>query len=59
MKIPRFFGDILITAELRADLIVIGSSRIGDLGSMLIGSITGSLLRATEWPLLVAERTRG
>ncbi len=58
MKNPRF-GHILMTAEWRGDLIVIGSSRIGDIGSMLIGSITRSLLRATEWRLLVAERTRG
>jgi nucleotide-binding universal stress UspA family protein len=48
-----------IAAEWRADVIVIGSSRIGDLGSMLFGSVTHGLLRATERPLLVAERTRG
>ena len=48
-----------VAAEWRADLIVIGSSRVGDLGSMLFGSVTHGLLRATERPLLVAERIRG
>lgn len=42
----------------KADLIVIGSSRIGDLGSMLLGSVTHGLIRATERPILVAERSR-
>lgn len=40
-----------------ADIIVIGSSRMGDLGSILLGSVTHSLLRASEKPILVAERT--
>jgi nucleotide-binding universal stress UspA family protein len=38
------------------DLIVVGSSRIGDLGSMVLGSVSHSLLRATERPVLIAER---
>lgn len=45
-------------ASWKADVIVIGSSRIGDLGSMLLGSVTHSLIRATERPILVAERPR-
>src|SRR5579872_590351 len=47
-----------VAASWRADVIVIGSSRIGDLGSLLLGSVTHSLLRATERPILVAERPR-
>ena len=42
----------------QADVIVTGSSRIGDLGSILFGSVTHKLLRATETPVLVAERSR-
>jgi nucleotide-binding universal stress UspA family protein len=42
----------------RADVIVIGSSRMGDLGSLLLGSVTHDLLRATDRPILVAERIR-
>ena len=38
------------------DLIVVGSSRIGDLGSLVLGSVSHSLLRATERPVLIAER---
>jgi nucleotide-binding universal stress UspA family protein len=45
-----------LAAEWRADLIVIGSSRMGDLGSMIFGSVPHGLLRATDRPLLVAER---
>ncbi len=48
-----------IAAEWRADLIVIGSSRIGDFGSIILGSVTHDLLRATARPLLVAERVSG
>jgi nucleotide-binding universal stress UspA family protein len=47
-----------IAAEWRADVIVIGSSRMGDVGSMIFGSVTHDLLRKTERPLLVAERIR-
>lgn len=39
-----------------ADIIVIGSSRMGDLGSLILGSVTHSLLRTSERPVLVAER---
>jgi nucleotide-binding universal stress UspA family protein len=45
-------------ASWHADVIVIGSSRMGDLGSLLLGSVTHDLLRATDRPILVAERIR-
>jgi nucleotide-binding universal stress UspA family protein len=44
-------------AKWGADIIVIGSSRMGDLGSILLGSVTHSLLRSSDRPVLVAERT--
>lgn len=47
-----------VAADWRADVIVIGSSRMGDFGSLLLGSVTHDLLRATERPILVAERVR-
>ena len=43
-------------ADWGADVIVIGSSRMGDVGSLLLGSVTHDLLRATDRPVLVAER---
>ena len=43
-------------AKWGADVIVIGSSRMGDLGSILLGSVTHSLLRSSDRPVLVAER---
>jgi nucleotide-binding universal stress UspA family protein len=47
---------IEVAARWGADIIVIGSSRMGDLGSLLLGSVTHSLLRSTDRPVLVAER---
>lgn len=41
-----------------ADLIVIGSSRLSDLGSLVFGSVTHGLLRVSDRPVLVAERVR-
>ena len=38
------------------DLIVIGSSRMGDLASMVLGSVSHDLLHAAVRPVLVAER---
>jgi nucleotide-binding universal stress UspA family protein len=40
----------------QADLIILGSSRIGDLGSLLFGSVTHDLLRGPDLPVLLAER---
>jgi len=47
-----------LAADWGADVIVIGSSRMGDLGSLLLGSVTHDLLRVTDRPVLVAERDR-
>jgi nucleotide-binding universal stress UspA family protein len=41
-----------------ADLIVIGSSRMGDLASMVLGSVSHELLHSTQVPVLVSERER-
>ena len=45
-----------IAKDLNADLIVIGSSRMGDIGSLLLGSVSHDLLHMTDRPVLVAER---
>ena len=42
----------------KADVIVIGSSRMGDLGSLVLGSVSHYLLRTTGRPVLIAERVR-
>ncbi|HUY73869.1 MAG TPA: universal stress protein [Candidatus Dormibacteraeota bacterium] len=47
-----------IAARWEADVIVVGGSRMGDLGSLMLGSVTHDLLRATARPILVAERIR-
>lgn len=44
-------------AEWKADVIVIGSSRLGNLSSLLLGSVTHQLLHDTNVPVLVAERS--
>ena len=44
-------------AALDADLIVTGSSRMGDAGSLLLGSVSHDLLHRTEIPVLVAARS--
>jgi len=47
------------TAETwNADMIVIGSSRMSDIGSLVFGSISHHLLRTTGRPVLIAERIR-
>ncbi|HEY0832256.1 MAG TPA: universal stress protein [Candidatus Dormibacteraeota bacterium] len=45
-----------IAKEVEADLIVIGSSRMGDIGSLFLGSVSHNLLHMTDKPVLVAER---
>ena len=40
-----------------ADLIVVGSSRMRDMASMLLGSVSHSLLHTSDVPVLVAERS--
>ncbi len=47
-----------IADQWQADLIVVGGSRMGDLGSLMLGSVTHDLLRASDRPVLVAERIR-
>jgi uncharacterized protein len=47
-----------IARELNADLIVIGSSRMGDIGSMFLGSVSHDLLHMADRPVLVSERAR-
>jgi nucleotide-binding universal stress UspA family protein len=45
-----------IAAGWDADLIVVGSSRMGDVGSLLMGSVSHSLLHDTDRPVLIAGR---
>jgi len=47
-----------IAANWKADIIVVGSSRMGDLGSLLLGSVSHSLLHTATRPVLVAERMK-
>ena len=47
-----------IAASWNADLIVVGSSRMGDIGSLFLGSVSHDLLHVTDRPVLVAERTQ-
>ena len=47
------------TAETwNADMIVIGSSRMSDIGSLVFGSVSHHVLRTTGRPVLIAERIR-
>lgn len=41
----------------KADIIVVGSSRMGDLAGLMLGSVSHSLLHTTSRPVLIAERT--
>ena len=43
-------------ADWNADLIVVGSSRMGDIGSLFLGSVSHDLLHVTDRPVLIAER---
>jgi nucleotide-binding universal stress UspA family protein len=45
-----------IAADWNADLIVVGSSRMGDIGSIFLGSVSHELLHMTDRPVLIAER---
>jgi nucleotide-binding universal stress UspA family protein len=45
-------------ARWNADVIVIGSSRLSDVGSLLMGSVTHGLLRVSDRPVLVAAKSK-
>lgn len=45
-----------IAEDWNADVIVIGSSRMGDIGSLFLGSVSHDLLHMTDRPVLIAER---
>jgi nucleotide-binding universal stress UspA family protein len=45
-----------IAADWNADLIVVGSSRMGDIGSLFLGSVSHDLLHMSNRAVLVAER---
>ncbi|HEX9094655.1 MAG TPA: universal stress protein [Candidatus Dormibacteraeota bacterium] len=45
-----------IAEDWNADLIVIGSSRMRDLASLFLGSVSHDLLHMTDRPVLIAER---
>ena len=45
-----------IAKDWNADLIVIGSSRMGNIGSLFLGSVSHDLLHMTDRPVLIAER---
>jgi nucleotide-binding universal stress UspA family protein len=45
-----------IAADWNADLIVVGSSRMGDIGSLFLGSVSHDLLHMSDRAVLVAER---
>jgi nucleotide-binding universal stress UspA family protein len=45
-----------IATDWDADLIVVGSSRMSDIGSLFLGSVSHDLLHMTDRPVLIAER---
>jgi nucleotide-binding universal stress UspA family protein len=51
--VTRAVAEIARDAD--ADLIVVGSSRLGDIGSLFLGSLSSDLLHMTGRPALVAE----
>jgi nucleotide-binding universal stress UspA family protein len=55
---PVAKGIVEIAAAWDADLIVVGSSRMGDVASLVLGSVSHQLLRSSQVPVLVAERVK-
>lgn len=47
-----------VAEEWNADLIVTGSSRMGDAASLLLGSVSHGLLHESAVPVLIAERVK-
>jgi len=47
---------VAMADEVDADLIVLGSRRLGDLGGLFLGSVAHQVLHLTRRPLLMAER---
>jgi nucleotide-binding universal stress UspA family protein len=47
-----------VAEEWNADLIVTGSSRMGDAASLVLGSVSHELLHTSDVPVLIAERVR-
>jgi nucleotide-binding universal stress UspA family protein len=45
-----------VAEEWNADLIITGSSRMGDAASLVVGSVSHDLLHASHVPVLIAER---
>ena len=49
---------IELATSWNADLIVVGSSRMGDVTGMLLGSVSHQLMHESEVPVLIAERVK-
>jgi nucleotide-binding universal stress UspA family protein len=47
-----------VATSWNADLIVVGSSRMGDVTGLLLGSVSHQLMHESEVPVLIAERVR-
>jgi nucleotide-binding universal stress UspA family protein len=47
-----------VAEQWNADLIVAGSSRMGDAASLVLGSVSHDLLHQSDVPVLIAERVR-
>jgi nucleotide-binding universal stress UspA family protein len=50
---------IEVATSWNADLIVVGSSRMGDVAGLLLGSVSHQLMHDSEVPVLIAERVKG
>ena len=50
---------IEVATSWNADLIVVGSSRMGDVTGLLLGSVSHQLMHESEVPVLIAERVKG
>src|SRR5579859_6014735 len=48
----------MVAEQWQADLIVTGSSRMGDAASLVLGSVSHKLLHESDVPVLIAERVK-